>query len=95
MTTFEFDIQLGMPSTTIGAFTLIAANGDSVSGTLTGQGTPLNGIVTIVETATITKGTGRFADATGSFRIDRVANQTTLTSSGSFDGTINLGCPVS
>ena len=90
-TTFEFDIQLGMPSTTIGTFTLIAANGDSISGTLTGEGTPLNGIVTIVETATITGGTGRFADATGSFRIDRLANQTTLTSSGSFDGTISLG----
>jgi len=89
--TFEFDIQLGVPSTTTGSFTLIAANRDSISGNLTGRGTVLNGVVTIVETATITAGTGRFADATGSFRIDRVANQTTLTSSGSFDGTINLG----
>jgi hypothetical protein len=89
--TFEFDIHLGMPSTTTGSFTLIAANGDSISGTFTGQGTVLNGIVTIVETATITEGTGRFANATGTFRIDRVANQTTLTSSGSFDGTISLG----
>jgi hypothetical protein len=89
--TFEFDIQLGVPSTTTGSFTLIAANGDSTSGTLTGRGTAASGVVTIVETATITEGTGRFANATGSFRIDRVANQTTLTSSGSFDGTINLG----
>jgi hypothetical protein len=88
--TFEFDIQLGVPSTTTGSFTLIAANRDSISGNLTGRGTVLNGVVTIVETATITEGTGRFADATGSFRIDRVADQTTLTSSGSFDGTISL-----
>ena len=91
--TFNFDIHLGVmrPSTTTGSFTLIAANGDSISGTLTGQGTALNGVVTIVETATITGGTGRFANATGSFRIDRVADQATLISSGSFDGTINLG----
>lgn len=90
---FVFDIQLGVmvPSTTTGAFTLTAANGDSISGTLEGRGTALSGVVTIAETATITEGTGRFVDATGSFRIDRVANQTTLTSSGSFDGNINLG----
>jgi hypothetical protein len=89
--TFEFDIQLGLPSTTTGIFTVTAANGDSISGTLTGSGTASSGIVTIEETATITAGTGRFADVTGSFRIDRVANQNTLTSSGSLDGTINLG----
>ncbi len=90
-TRFEFDITLGAPSTTTGSFTLTAANGDSISGTLAGVGNVSNGVVTIVETATITEGTGRFADATGSFRIDRVANQSTLTSSGSLNGTINLG----
>jgi hypothetical protein len=90
--TFEFDIQLNVmaPSTTTGSFTLVAANGDSISGTLTGQGNVSNGLVTIVEIATITEGTGRFADATGSFRIDRVADQATLVSSGSFDGTIDF-----
>jgi hypothetical protein len=92
-TTFEFDITLGMmaPSTTTGFFTLTAANGDSISGTVAGAGTVSNGVVTIVETATITEGTGRFAHATGSFRIVRVANQSTLTSSGSLLGIINLG----
>jgi hypothetical protein len=91
-TTFEFDIQIGvmMPSTTTGSFTLTAANGDSISGTLAGVGTVASGVVTIVETATITEGTGRFADATGSFRIDRVANQATLTSSGSLNGEISF-----
>ena len=44
-----------------------------------------------VENATITEGTGRFADATGSFRVDRIGSQSTLMSSGSLNGTINLG----
>jgi len=79
------------PSTTIGTFTLTAANGDSISGTFTGTGIVANGMVTIVENATITEGTGRFADATGSFRVDRIGSQSTLMSSGSLNGTINLG----
>lgn len=92
-TTFVFDITVGVmaPSTTTGTFALTAANGDTISGTLVGVGNVSNGIVTIVETGTITGGTGRFADASGSFMIDRVANQTTLTSSGSLNGSVNLG----
>jgi hypothetical protein len=42
----------------------------------------------IVETATITGAAGRFADATGDFTVDRLINLVTLTTSGSFDGTI-------
>jgi hypothetical protein len=90
---FEFDITIGVmaPSTTIGSFTLTAANGDSISGTFTGVGIVASGMVTIVENATITEGTGRFANATGSFRVDRIGIQSTLTSSGSLTGTISLG----
>ena len=92
-TRFVFDITIGgmAPSTTTGTLTLTASNGDSISGTFTGTGIVANGMVTIVENATITEGTGRFVNATGSFRVDRIGSQSTLISSGSLDGTINLG----
>jgi hypothetical protein len=90
---FVFDITIGgmAPSTTTGTFALTAANGDSISGAFTGTGIVANGMVTIVENATITEGTGRLAKATGSFRVDRIGSQSTLLSSGSLNGTINLG----
>jgi hypothetical protein len=91
---FVFDITIGgtAPSTTTGTFTLTAANGDSISGTFTGTGIVANGFVTIVENATITEGTGRFANATGSFTVNRLGSQSTLLSSGTLsNGTISLG----
>jgi hypothetical protein len=45
----------------------------------------------ISETHTVTGGTGRFADASGSISIERSINLPTLVSSGSITGTINLG----
>src|SRR5215203_2614818 len=46
--------------TAAGSMTLTAANGDVLTATFTGQGVPTGGISAIVETATITGGTGRF-----------------------------------
>jgi hypothetical protein len=88
--TATFDLQVDVrTSTSLGAFTLIAANGDRVFGTLSGRSTDAGGIASIVETAIATGGTGRFADATGSFTIERVLDLATGISSGSFDGSIS------
>jgi hypothetical protein len=89
--TYQVTVTIATGSAT-GSFIFIAANGDRLFATFTGQATPTvePGVVTIRETAAITGGTGRFAGATGSFIIERVLNQPTGVSSGSFDGTIRL-----
>jgi hypothetical protein len=74
----------------IGSFEFIAANGDRVFADSLGQstqtGTP--NVVSIVEILTITGGTGRFADATGTVISTRLLDQVTGDTSGSCDGTI-------
>jgi len=74
----------------IGSAHFIAANGDSLFTEITGQGSPgpENNVASIVETQTITGGTGRFANATGSFTVNRLVNLVTGVTAGSFDGTI-------
>ena len=73
-----------------GAATFTAANGDTLTATVEGQATPTTtpGVVSIVEVYTITGGTGRFADATGSFTLEMTLDQTTGVSSGTFSGAI-------
>ena len=91
--TATFHALVTLPAgTAVGTFTFVAANGDSVFATFTGQSAPTNvaGVVSIQEIATITGGTGRFEGATGSFTIDRLLNQGTHVSFGSFSGTIDL-----
>jgi hypothetical protein len=69
-----------------------AANGDQILADASGRGTPIAGTpyVSIVETFTINGGTGRFANATGSIRMERLLNLVTLISSATFAGQINL-----
>lgn len=71
---------------------LVAADGSSLVGEGTGQGTltATPGIVSIVETYTITGGTGRFEGASGSFIVERVLNRATGISTGTLSGTIVL-----
>jgi hypothetical protein len=89
--TFTTTVNLSTGSATGGIFRFVAANGDHLDATFTGQGTPTAqpNVASIVETATISGGTGRFAGATGAFTIHRIVNQVTGVSSGSFDGTIS------
>jgi hypothetical protein len=89
--TFDFRVDLRTPTTpAVGSFILTAANGDSIFGDLVGRASFANGVATVVEAATISGGTGRFADATGSFTIARTVVEATGISSGSFDGIIDL-----
>jgi hypothetical protein len=68
----------------------VAANGDEIFATGSGQGSPTEDpdIASIVETYTVTGGTGRFAGATGSFTVQRLVSLSTGITSGSFEGTI-------
>jgi hypothetical protein len=73
-----------------GTFLFTAANGDTVFGTQTGNDRlTAPGVLTIVENAIFTGGTGRFAGATGSFTNTRLKNLVTGVTTGSFTGTIS------
>ncbi len=78
-------------ATAVGTFEFTAANGDALTAVFTGQAGPSENpdIVSIVETASITGGTGRFAGATGSFTVERLFDPVGLTTTGSFEGTIS------
>jgi hypothetical protein len=68
----------------------IAANGDSIFTTALGQSEPTStpGVFHIMEVQTVTGGTGRFANATGSFIVERLTDLNTGFTSGSFHGAI-------
>jgi len=72
-----------------GVATIVAADGSSLVANFTGQA-QIGPIVSIVEQATITSGTGRFANATGSFTIRRTFDPATGRTSGEFDGSVQL-----
>ena len=79
--------------TAVGTYEFTAANGDAVFADFTGHSMPTTtpGVLSIVENATITGGTGRFEGASGSFTCERIFDTTTLTTFGSFEGTISRG----
>jgi hypothetical protein len=79
--------------TQVGPATIVitAANGDTITAEGTGgQATPVApGVLSIVDPATITGGTGRFADATGSFVFRRTFFVTAGVTTGIIEGTIS------
>jgi hypothetical protein len=91
--TYQLQAELNLPTgSATASATLVAADGSSIFLEGTGQGTPTEtpGMVSIVETYTITGGTGRFAGATGNVTVERVVNQATRTSTGTISGMIVL-----
>ena len=91
--TYRLQATVSLPSLAATASaTLIAANGDMIFGEGIGQGTPTAdpNLVSIVETYTITGGTGRFTGATGNFTVERLIDRATLASSGTMSGTVVL-----
>jgi uncharacterized membrane protein len=76
-------------ATSTGAGRWSAANGDSISTTITGSGEMIEpGLFRIEDVHTITGGTGRFAGAQGTFTVNRLASGVTFLTSGSYEGTI-------
>jgi hypothetical protein len=84
--------------TATGSTHWIAANGDTIDTTFTASGGPTDappvclglsdGFFRVTEIHTITGGTGRFAGAQGTFRVERQASPVTFKTCGSFQGTI-------
>lgn len=86
----DFTVSLAT-ATAAGHVTFTAASGDMLTATFTGQGVVTGGVNAIVETATITGGTGRFAGATGGVLLERLLTTATGVSFGSLEGSITFG----
>lgn len=87
------DENLSLPAKiSVGTFVLETMSGDKLSGTVIGQGTQISGTnnVAIVESCTITGGTGRFKGASGTLTDQRIVDQATNVSFGSIDATITV-----
>jgi hypothetical protein len=80
------------PSGGIGTSTWTAANGDEVFTSFTRSGVPAPPTITFTETHTIASGTGRLADASGTFTVVQTRGLSMpYNNSATIDGTINLG----
>lgn len=91
--TYSMQAELTVPAlSATNSAIFVAADGSSLSVEGTGQGTPTvtPGVISIVETLTITGGTGRFEGASGNITIRRLVNRATFESSGTIEGQIIL-----
>jgi hypothetical protein len=92
--TVSYEVKVDLPTGTGTGLSAhyVAANGDSLFAEGSGQATPTDdpNVFLVVETYTITGGTGRFAGATGSFTEERRVNIQTGVTSGTISGNIVL-----
>ena len=88
---FDFPLTVNLATQTGGGtYTFTAANGDTVIAAVAAQSTLLaNGLRHVVESGTITGGSGRFQGARGNFSSERFLNRATGEVTGSFVGTIS------
>ena len=77
--------------TYVGSYVFVAANDDNISGPFTGTLTPtsIEGVFDNNELSFITAGTGRFANATGTFNLGGQIDTNTGTFSLPWQGTIS------
>lgn len=89
--TVHIVMTINLPTlSSTGTATFTAANGDTLTANVAGQATRTGPTtLSIIENYTITGGTGRFADATGSFTLESTVEQTTGVSSGTYSGVID------
>ena len=89
--TYDLTVNL-LTHDTSGSAVFTAANGDQLFTDVVGHGTENgdNTVASVVEIHTIAGGTGRFADATGSFIRTLLLDLVTGADAGSFDGTLVL-----
>ena len=89
--TVTADWTLAQPAG-FGTSTWTAANGDEVSTSFTRRAVVAPPTITFTETHTITGGTGRFANASGTFTVVQTRGLSMpYNNSATFDGTISLG----
>jgi hypothetical protein len=91
--TFTYDEVVNLTTGVgTGTYELTGANGDTLSADWIGGAFPTSdpNVLLIVENATISSGTGRFANASGSFKVERLFSFITNAGDGSVDGTIRL-----
>jgi hypothetical protein len=91
--TFTYDETVNLTTGVgIGTYEFTAANGDTLTAEWIGTGFPTSdpNVLRIVENAIISSGTGRFAQAGGTFTVERFFDFTTNAGPGSFDGDIHL-----
>lgn len=91
--TYTMQAELTVPAlSATNSATFVAADGSTLSAEGTGQGTPTDtpGVISIVETLTVTGGTGRFEGASGNITVQRLVNRATFESSGTIEGSISL-----
>lgn len=90
--TYEVEVDLPTGTGTGLSAHYVASNGDSLFAKGSGQATPTDdpSVFVVVETYTITGGTGRLAGATGSFTEERRVNIETGVTSGTIRGNIIL-----
>ena len=85
--TYSLHATVNLPAnTSTGVFLLVFNNGDVIHGTFTGVGGAAPS--SIVEDLVISGGTGRFQGASGSLRLSRVVDQSTLPAFESHTGTM-------
>ena len=78
--------------TSAGTFSIDTANGDQLTGTVTGVGADSveENVFLLTEILTIEGGTGRFEGASGTITLVRLANSVTHLGVGTLDGTVTL-----